>query len=127
MKIKSRYVDTASGYVKLYIPGVGVIEEHRYIMQEYLGRKLCYNEVVHHKDRDGQNNALENLEVMDRSTHARLHATTGRPMVGLRCGCCGRTFARSLAGTVAKIKQGQKDFYCGRSCAALTFGRGRSK
>ena len=126
-KIKSRYVCTSNGYVKLYIPGLGVVGEHRYIMEQHLGRKLGYNEIVHHKDENKQNNVLGNLEVVDRSPHAREHSSTGKTMVGLKCAYCGRTFARELREFKFKFEHGQRDFYCGRSCAARTFGRSRSK
>ena len=51
----------------------GLIDEHRLIMEKYLGRKLLSNEIVHHKDGDKSNNDLENLEVMSRSEHSRSH------------------------------------------------------
>lgn len=52
--------------------------EHRKIMENLLGRKLGFNEVVHHKDGNRLNNSLENLEVITRSEHSRLHSTKNR-------------------------------------------------
>lgn len=49
---------------------------HRYIMEQYLGRKLRVDEVVHHIDGDKQNNTLENLQVVSRSEHSRIHILT---------------------------------------------------
>ena len=46
---------------------------HRFIMENYLGRKLTYNEVVHHKNHDKLDNRIENLEVVTRSHHMGLH------------------------------------------------------
>ena len=46
---------------------------HRFLMEKKIGRKLDFNEVVHHKDGDKSNNDLENLEVIDRSSHSREH------------------------------------------------------
>jgi len=37
--------------------------EHRYVMEQALGRKLLPHESVHHKDKNGMNNALANLEL----------------------------------------------------------------
>lgn len=48
-------------------------DEHRYIMEQFLGRKLSRYEVVHHKDGNKRNNDLNNLEVMLLSDHAREH------------------------------------------------------
>ena len=46
---------------------------HRLVMEEMLGRELSYNEIVHHKDGNINNNAPENLKVMSRAEHARHH------------------------------------------------------
>lgn len=48
-------------------------DEHRYIMEQYLGRKLERWEVVHHKDGDKSNNSIKNLEVLSLSKHSKLH------------------------------------------------------
>jgi hypothetical protein len=43
-------------------------------MEQYLGRYLLPNEVVHHKDKNKSNNAIENLELfMSQSEHAHHH------------------------------------------------------
>lgn len=59
-------------YKKIRI-GNKVIDEHRYIMEQFLGRKLKSNEIVHHIDGNKRNNNLSNLEILTRSEHARLH------------------------------------------------------
>lgn len=46
---------------------------HRRKMEDFLGRKLTCNEVVHHKDQNKLNNDINNLEVLTRAEHARLH------------------------------------------------------
>lgn len=47
--------------------------EHRAIMEEHLGRKLTKNEIVHHKDGDKHNNSIDNLQIMSRQEHSRMH------------------------------------------------------
>ena len=47
--------------------------EHRIVIEEMLGRPLRSDEIVHHKNKDVRDNRPENLEVMTRSEHARLH------------------------------------------------------
>lgn len=42
-------------------------------MEERLGRRLLSDEVVHHIDGDRSNNNLDNLALMTRAAHSRLH------------------------------------------------------
>lgn len=48
-------------------------ELHRKIMEDYIGRKLNSNEIVHHKDGNKLNNDINNLEILTRSEHIKLH------------------------------------------------------
>lgn len=52
---------------------IGKVAEHRSLMEEILGRKLDFNEVVHHKDENPLNNDPDNLEVMYRGDHSKHH------------------------------------------------------
>lgn len=50
-----------------------IVSYPRIIMETYLGRKMLPAEVVHHKDRNPLNNNVENLEVLNRADHTKLH------------------------------------------------------
>lgn len=59
------------GYRIMFVQGRR-IPEHRYVMEQALGRPLERSEVVHHIDGDKQNNRPENLQVMSQGEHNRL-------------------------------------------------------
>lgn len=52
--------------------------EHRVFIEQHLGRKLEPWEIVHHKDGNPSNNALENLEVMEFGAHTAQHSQGAR-------------------------------------------------
>ena len=49
-------------------------EEHRLVMERYLGRELRTDEHIHHKDGNKLNNSIDNLLLISNSEHAKLHS-----------------------------------------------------
>ncbi len=61
-----------AGYRIIYIKGSQVYE-HRYLMEQHLGRKLTPDEVIHHKNGIRDDNIMKNLHLMNQSEHIKLH------------------------------------------------------
>jgi len=72
-------LDKKLGYVRIYVPmhheanSWGYVYEHRIVAEQILNRSLLPNEIVHHKNGKRWDNRPENLEVMLKSDHAKLH------------------------------------------------------
>jgi hypothetical protein len=49
------------------------VREHRWGMEQLLGRELDHDEIVHHKDGNYRNNNPANLEVITRRAHGYIH------------------------------------------------------
>ena len=68
-----------TGYISVYLPEhpranrAGCVQEHRLVMEELLGRYLTDTDVVHHINHKRADNRPENLVVMDKIEHCRLH------------------------------------------------------
>ena len=52
---------------------LGFVYEHRFNIENIIGRVLKRDEIVHHKDGDRTNNKKENLVILTQTEHSRLH------------------------------------------------------
>lgn len=63
----------AKGYIegRVWVDGVRVgVKQHRWIMEQHLGRPLSPTEDVHHRNGSKSDNRLENLELIDHGAHS---------------------------------------------------------
>jgi hypothetical protein len=76
-------------YRTIKIAGRSMLE-HRYVMEQHLGRRLQTNEHVHHINENTRDNRLENLQVLSAHEHAAHHKQK-HPLVKT-CEVCEATY-----------------------------------
>jgi hypothetical protein len=80
------------------LTGSMITTEHRYVMEQHLGRELEPEEIIHHINGDRKDNRIENLRLMkNQSQHLRLHrGSLYVEIFGVkRCPSCGRMLAKN--------------------------------
>ena len=88
-------------------------------MECKLDRRLLPNKVVHHKDQNPLNNNLDNLEVLNNSTHSRNHHTKYIDQE-VHCVHCGNVFtltAKQLRKRNSNKYKNKTGPYCSKHCA----------
>lgn len=113
-----KYAPDGSGCVfrgyKIFTINGKQILEHRYIMEQYLGRKLKLKEIIHHINENTLDNRIENLEIMTQNKHASMHGKKRFNHLDIPCENCKKIFR---CGSYRQ--QINKHNFCSRVCASI--------
>ena len=119
-----RYAHTG-GYVMLILDSGRRVLEHRYVMEQHLGRKLESQEIVHHKNKQKRDNRLENLEVHTVASHSKHHSLEfPAEFVDLTCVECGQAVRRYASKHRHNVERGAKPL-CSKRCVGLSSARAK--
>jgi hypothetical protein len=91
----------------------------KFLMENHLGRRLKANEEVHHKDKNVENNVLDNLEVIDYIEHLEFHGPTrSAKRVTLICPVCKEEFERKQSDIDRYHRHHNRvgKMYCSKEC-----------
>lgn len=89
--------------------------EHHLVYWQNTGLVPGAGQVVHHLNEIKTDNRFENLDLKALSDHVSEHHEPAA-MSSLVCTHCSRDFELATSEYKFKTKQGQTNFFCGRSC-----------
>jgi hypothetical protein len=110
-------IHTPIGYEGVTYSNGRYVYEHRYIMEQKIGRLLNSTEIVHHIDGNKFNNYIDNLILVDSISHGKEHSKNKKSnLILLKCFYCGNSFERELRKVKSRRKCGQKREFCSNVC-----------
>lgn len=94
----------------------GYVGEHVLIIEKNIGRYLEEGEVVHHIDENPLNNNIENLLLLTKADHMRLHSQSRiSEWTVFVCDMCGCEYI--VDNRHLKFRQNNKSHCCSKSCS----------
>lgn len=96
----------------------GLYPLHRVILANKLGRDLLTDEIAHHKDGNKYNNDSENIILITRSYHSKIHSKKIK-LIELICPQCFKKFYLKPFQYRARMKWAKKQPCCSYRCSGF--------
>lgn len=97
----------------------GLYPLHRVLVENNIERILKKNEVIHHKNENKNDNRIENLELLTRSTHSKLHKKEIKSQKVV-CGECKKVFYLKPYAYRLRIRRNKsKKIFCSIKCGSI--------
>lgn len=88
----------------------------RYLMEQYLGRKLEAWEEVDHINNDCTDDRIENYQLLTRNENITKSAQPAETYTFV-CPACGKEATKMMKNVRGNFKKGKAGPYCSRQCA----------
>lgn len=90
---------------------------HRVLVENKIGRLLTKDEEIHHIDGNKDNNEINNLEILTKREHARIHYQTKIPSkIILICPFCKIEFSLKPHAFRLRSKRTKSRIFCSKLC-----------
>lgn len=128
VNVTARYpITDGQLYKRVKLSDGRVCLEHRYLIEQSLGRRLSRAEHVHHIDGDKSNNVLSNLELISPERHTAQHkAEIPTAIVYKTCEKCGKLYIRRRGQSNEVPSRRHHRSFCSRRCSGAFSGLRRN-
>ena len=93
--------------------------EHHVVYWKNTSKLPNKDEIVHHKNGDYRDNRIENLELLFKKDHDKMHSLKGRTVVLFKCPNCNKEFEREKRNSSLCVGKNTNITCCSKRCSGV--------